>query len=343
MNNEQVSLFGLTKHELKALLFAQSWLTQLDVESSIHNQMLYEKKSLWLRHWQDSLFVKRSLFGMLGDKVPTQESEIIVKLNAIKDKDKRCLVLCELLVYTPYYNLQIREIAGLKEALKEENSKTSRLEWENNVKRLAEAVGVEADILLRWKDSYLASLKDIGGKRSELLKGVALIAVASFAAAITGGMAAPAIGSMVGGLMGLSGAAATSAGLAFLGGGAIATGGFGIAGGTVAIIGGGAILGGVGTGSAVLKNYWQQDKVTLSQLAKFEATLVVIYWFSEKCIEIMDHAIDMQISVINEMQVALEEADEDISNYKALKKSLSYYKESVKRLNNLRLKRKGLI
>ena len=51
----------------------------------------------------------------------------------------------------------------------------------------------------------------------------------------TGGTASPvvvAIGSWLGGMMGLSGAAATNAGLALLGGGSIASGGLGIAGGT---------------------------------------------------------------------------------------------------------------
>lgn len=58
----------------------------------------------------------------------------------------------------------------------------------------------------------------------------------------TGGTASPlvaGIGSAVGGMMGLSGAAATSAGLAFLGGGSLAAGGFGMAGGAVLI---GAVL-----------------------------------------------------------------------------------------------------
>jgi len=51
----------------------------------------------------------------------------------------------------------------------------------------------------------------------------------------TGGTASPivaGIGSWIGGMMGLSGIAATNAGLALLGGGAIASGGFGVIGGT---------------------------------------------------------------------------------------------------------------
>ena len=68
---------------------------------------------------------------------------------------------------------------------------------------------------------------------------VGLLAVAAGAAIFfTGGAASPAvaaIGSWVGGTMGLSGAAATKAGLALLGGGSIASGGFGIVGGTAVL------------------------------------------------------------------------------------------------------------
>jgi hypothetical protein len=58
-------------------------------------------------------------------------------------------------------------------------------------------------------------------------------------------VAAPAIGAAVGGYMGLSGAAATSAGLAALGGGSLAAGGLGVAGGTTILVTTGGALGGV--------------------------------------------------------------------------------------------------
>lgn len=50
--------------------------------------------------------------------------------------------------------------------------------------------------------------------------------------AVVGGAGVDSVGGFIGGQMGLSGAAATSAGLAWLGGGSLATGGFGMAGGT---------------------------------------------------------------------------------------------------------------
>ena len=63
------------------------------------------------------------------------------------------------------------------------------------------------------------------------LGAIALLLVAPFAAGL------------IGGAMGLSGAAATSAGLAFLGGGSLAAGGMGMTGGYVVLMAGGALLG----------------------------------------------------------------------------------------------------
>lgn len=80
---------------------------------------------------------------------------------------------------------------------------------------------------------------------------VAGIAIAGGAIGwLTMGLAAPAIGGAMGGAMGLSGAAATSAGLALLGGGSLAAGGFGMAGGTMLLAGIGGIGGIVGGGAA---------------------------------------------------------------------------------------------
>ncbi|MDE5833450.1 MAG: hypothetical protein K2H64_10825 [Desulfovibrio sp.] len=66
--------------------------------------------------------------------------------------------------------------------------------------------------------------------------GISLAVLALGAVIMSAGAASPivaGIGSAVGSMMGLSGAAATSAGLAFLGGGSLAVGGYGMLGGTV--------------------------------------------------------------------------------------------------------------
>ena len=63
----------------------------------------------------------------------------------------------------------------------------------------------------------------------------------------TAGIAAPALGAIIGGSMGLGGAAATSAGLAALGGGALAAGGGGMAAGTALVT---SLAAGVGAAAA---------------------------------------------------------------------------------------------
>ena len=73
------------------------------------------------------------------------------------------------------------------------------------------------------------------------------------AIAATGGLAAPLVGSAVGGAMGLSGAAATSAGLAALGGGSLAAGGAGMAGGIAAVTTALGAAGATGAGVAAAK------------------------------------------------------------------------------------------
>jgi hypothetical protein len=70
---------------------------------------------------------------------------------------------------------------------------------------------------------------------------------------LTLGIAAPFIGGLLGGAMGLGGAAAVKAGLAALGGGALAAGGLGVTGGTSVLVGGGALLGGLGTSAIAMR------------------------------------------------------------------------------------------
>ena len=89
-----------------------------------------------------------------------------------------------------------------------------------------------------------------------LAAGVTLAGVGAAATFV----AAPAIGGVIGvQLLGLKGAAATSAGLAKLGGGALAAGGLGIAGGTTILTAAGGALGGA-YGTRFLSGYIDEDK-----------------------------------------------------------------------------------
>lgn len=90
---------------------------------------------------------------------------------------------------------------------------------------------------------------------------------------VTGGLAAPAIGAAIGSsVLGLSGAAATSAGLAALGGGSLASGGLGMAGGAAlikAVAGGVGFIGaGIATNAAEGAKSKKQNKELREELKK---------------------------------------------------------------------------
>jgi hypothetical protein len=94
---------------------------------------------------------------------------------------------------------------------------------------------------------------------------------------LTLGIAAPFIGGLVGGAMGLGGAAAVKAGLAALGGGALAAGGFGMAGGTTVLVGGGALLGGLGTGAIAMRPGATSDRGLSPGQAMLSAVKIEVF------------------------------------------------------------------
>jgi hypothetical protein len=128
--------------------------------------------------------------------------------------------------------------------------------WDSDTRRQALFAFVDAmpapveHELMREIDKKLAvAVRRLSRREVDKRKVVAVVAGGAAVGVLTGGLAAPLIGGAVGGAMGLSGAAATSAGLALLGGGSVAAGGLGMAGGT-AIIAGTASVGAAGVGAA---------------------------------------------------------------------------------------------
>lgn len=93
-------------------------------------------------------------------------------------------------------------------------------------------------------------------------------------ATLASGGLATALGAAIGGSMGLSGAAATSAGLAWLGGGSLAAGGFGMAGGTILV--GASVKVTLFGASTVAKTMASHSAVmTVTELAKLDYTCTV--------------------------------------------------------------------
>lgn len=116
--------------------------------------------------------------------------------------------------------------------------------------------------------AYTYAIGTITGNR----KRVAAAAVATLAvtAATAGGALffAPEIAVLIAGdaVVGLSGAALTSASLAFVGGGSLAVGGMGMAGGTAILTGGDALLGLAGSGVTTAATVAVQSSESFSML-----------------------------------------------------------------------------
>lgn len=146
------------------------------------------------------------------------------------------------------------------------------------------------------------------------LRGAAAVA----ATVATGGaaaVAAPAIATVLAGeaVVGLSGAALTSASLAWVGGGSLAAGGLGMAGGTAIITGGGAVIGlttaasGATLVGVLSKDYAEQVKRGC------------VEWLAQ-CSVLVEETPTLALRIIEESKARLERAiDADKSTIEALK------------------------
>ena len=224
-------------------------------------------------------------------------------LGTVKKRDRAVLLTVELLCFHPWPS-KIEFVRGLR------NEK---------VEAIAAAFGapvgtkyvrdIEHDIVSRTR--WLA-LK-LGWRR------IALIAAGGIAlGAITGGLGAVAVGTAIGGAMGLSGAAAANAGLALLGGGSLAAGGMGVAGGTlvvtgVASVGVGAAAGGGTAVHAMSAAEVLADMVKVAVVTKY----VMLREQSEP---------DKARTVVGLTEQALREADAEAERLRAQLKELSELK-----------------
>lgn len=143
------------------------------------------------------------------------------------------------------------------------------------IRRQTIAIQGELDTVLKTYKKYTDYMT------GKTVKTITTIVGGTAATALTGGLAltfAPGIAAMIAGeaVVGLHGAALTSASLAFVGGGSLAAGGLGMAGGTAIITGGGALIGlasssGV-SAAAMLMNtnseYWVRQSAKLLTYAK---------------------------------------------------------------------------
>lgn len=149
--------------------------------------------------------------------------------------------------------------------------------------------------------------------------------------AATMGYAAPLVGAALGGAMGLSGAAATSAGLAALGGGSLAAGGFGMVGGAAFVAGAGGLFGaGLGAGGmrvAGCPTYSPVQDVVRAELlagllfdqgrADDEALRRVVLVMEEKLAEVRDKVVTLAERV-RELDREKRELEEEVKRLRQM-------------------------
>lgn len=201
-------------------------------------------KSKWKDEWEasvcKSLDVARDEFFIRSGRQAFGLMEEIS--NDVEDRSWIDLLVLELSRFTPYYQLGLEENKSYKK-LKVETDYLGDVFCKGQ--NYIDNTGVKA-----IQKAYTYAIGTITGNR----KRVAAAAVATLAvtAATAGGALffAPEIAVLIAGdaVVGLSGAALTSASLAFVGGGSLAVGGMGMSGGTAILTGGGALLGLAGSG-----------------------------------------------------------------------------------------------
>ena len=172
----------------------------------------------------------------------------------------------------------------------------------------------------------------VSGSTKNKIIGASATAVVAVA---TGGMAltfAPGIAAAIAGeaVVGLHGAALTSASLAFVGGGSLAAGGLGMAGGTAIITGGGALLGLAGSGSVSAatmmlqapSEYWVRQG---AKLLTYSKCVLCDYLNEKQYAKGLLHQIEFAISDTEDEIKSLKTESNDLDK-EILKKTEEYLK-----------------
>ena len=256
MSNDSFNVLSLTPAQTRALYSLESIAITKDIEHT-DKEDIKEKKMLWLETWQQNILAGMEIDA--GDYFVTDEKGIYDAIYSLPDTEENrrwfYLLTSELVVFKPYYPLGSKNDGDFK---KLQRGKYNYID-DQFVRRQTIVNQAEINAIREAYKKY----KDVisGSTQSKIIAA----GVATITAVATGGLAfafAPGIATLIAGeaVVGLHGAALTSASLAFVGGGSLAAGGLGMAGGTAIITGGGALLGIAGSGSASMAAILSQTK-----------------------------------------------------------------------------------
>ena len=250
--------------------------------------------------WTDKWYSLTSKLLEFGEAVPSECLQN--KLRELKLTETKKAALCvELATFTAYYqiNKDFKEEESLSfsdedrklylqycACIMNENLKTLELAWQEFNRCIEKIVKANTgpDLTLVW----------VGLSAAVVL------------------VLAPYLAGAIGGFMGLSGAAATSAGLALLGGGSLAAGGLGMSGGYVVLMAGGAIIG-YGSGSTQHQKKLRESskEELLLNCGKLFATSKVFSLYGDDRIGICSKALLIQSDLESDADVAFLQGDSE--------------------------------
>ena len=343
---------GLSMEQTEILYNIEYYKVLNDIESTnipIGKENIKKLKNEWLQEWKKNISDGfESFTQVFSAKIHwysmEELQERIYTLNPSKTWYR--LILLEALLFEPYYTLRIEkdrkgnDIPSQKyKDLNNFINGFKKSEGERFLNNNFTGKYCEQEYVTRLQKNYTSQMNKLSGSYKRIFSlsisafiAVAITITANFAA---GPIAVALVGSEV---VGLHGAALTSACLAYIGGGAIAAGGAGMAGGTITIVGGGAILGiGLGTvvGGAVDSIEVLDKQNIILQTAKQLTSMNEIFLNDDHNIEYAKEMYEQYVNSITEIEYGLvkwrlKKDDAIGKEKKSFEKMIQKTEESVK-------------
>lgn len=320
---KMLSLSGKQKQILESLKLK---CVEYDI-SKTKNDKEKKIKESWLKSWKNYIFCETN------DKKYFIENsdEIYKQINQIEKEHWIYIILIELYLFKPYFQLKEDEI--LEKKIKLNN------DYFNDIFTKQQKVFSNDEIKNIIKDYKNYYNNVLQSKNNKTIIGISTTLVVTAATGGAGWFFAPQIATFIAGetVAGLSGAALTSASLAFVGGGSLAVGGLGMAGGTAILSGGGALIGLASSGvtSLAYTTTNMSNKFILQECAKlltFCKVWIIDNKQDKKSIIKIKESIEDLIEKFN-INLAKEK---DKKIIKQIKNNIKYLEKSVKALDNLK-------
>lgn len=250
----------LSPEQTRLLYSFESMMVGFDILNTKKVETQLEKKR-WKEQWEESVC---EVLEVQGDEFFIRSGRQAFDLmdeisNEIEDHSWIDLVVLELSRFKPYYQLGAEEDKSFKKLKLKTNYLPDVFCKGQNY--------IDAKDVKAIQKAYANAVGTVTGNRKKVAA-AAVVTLAATAATAGGALfLAPEIAVLIAGdaVVGLSGAALTSASLAFVGGGSLAVGGMGMAGGTAILTGGGALIGLAGSGVTTAASVAAQSSETFVQ------------------------------------------------------------------------------